>query len=421
MIDAFVEALRSEVGGVKIVFLAHDPERFRGAFPHLLREGHCVAPSGSLVMTQKEGLARVGHLAKCAIHRRTPRPSFSHAVAYCCCCETKHRKLPEAFRKFKETVQGADAVVIGGGGALTDVFHMVRPTYLTALTAHCAKVPVFAVGQSIGPFHSKASQCLMRHLVKMCQFFQLREGTGSMPWIEKIGADPSKVEVGADSAMLIPTGDPHEAEAALQAAFGATPSRLMTLNPRFLPESNKGVPLEKHIALFAELVQGLIDRYDLHVLSIPSLYKAVTQQAEKPHMDRPVSHRIRERLKDPSRFAVLEASPSIPEVKALHARAKLSVGVGYHPCLFALSVGTPCAVLGPDPYYGVKNRGLADLFEVPDLYFEGQKPGWTKTVLARAEAMLAQEPELRPRLVARAEALRDVAAGTVQRVADSLR
>jgi polysaccharide pyruvyl transferase WcaK-like protein len=424
MVRAFIASLEQKVPGVHVTLIGHDVEKLKAAYPQLVGKGHEAAPSGSLVMTQTEGFGRLGHVAKSLLKRKPLRPSFSRASAL---VREMGRTgspppgMPRPLKEFAERIQTAQALVVGGGGGLNDVFHFVRPTYLAAIAAQAAGVPVFAIGQSVGPFSRALSMELIKELVDFSAYFELREEVGSMEWIRKVGADSSKVLVGADSAMLIPVGDANAAASRLEGFFGKVPDHLMTLNPRFLPESNKALTLERHVQLFAHLVQVMIDRHDLHVLSIPSLYRSsVSGAIEKPHMDRPVSHRIREQLTDPSRMAVLEENLEIEEVKALHAKAKLSIGVGYHPCLFALSAATPCIVLVPDPYYRVKNTGLAVLYEAPELLVSAEDQDWVPRAVETAGVALGNLEVYREKLALRTEELVARADKAVQKVAEAL-
>ncbi len=395
MVNGFLAELRKNLPDFHVTLLGNNLPRMKAAFPELIASGADVAYSAGHAITPHVGFGYLAHVLKSVINQTPRKVSVDRAVDRI----QKGKSLPGILKAHADLIGQMDAVIVGGGGCLNDLFGLTEPALVTAEIASAAGIPIYLFGQSIGPFDKPESLVRLRRIVELSKYFELRESTGSMPWIEKCGADKSRVTVAADSTMLIPTGPHEDALRVIEATFGHVPERLMTINPRFLPESNKSVTLDEHIVCMAKIVDQLIETLDLTVLSIPSLYKSsALNSVEKPHMDRPVSLRIRELLTRPERFAVLESPESVPTVKAIHAEAVCSLSIAYHPTVFALSAGTPCFLAYTDEYLKIKNGGLAALWESEDWFTNIYDPVETAELPARATEMIALLPVHRQRL-----------------------
>lgn len=417
MVNGFLAELRSHLPNLDVTLLGNNLPRMEAAFPELIGGGAKVDYSAGRAVTPHDGLGYLAHLVKSVLNKTAVKTNVDRAVRLV----HSGKNLSGILGEHAKLIQSMDAVVVGGGGCLNDLFGLTEPALVTAEIAAKVGIPVYLFGQSVGPFSKPLSLQRLRRIVEISQYFELREETGSMPWIEKSGADVKRISVAADSAMLIPTGPAQDGLKAIKTTFGHIPDRLMTINPRYLPESNKNVTLDDHIIQMAKIVDRLIEELELTVLSIPSLYKSTAYQSvEKPHMDRPVSMKIRALLKRPERFAVLDEPASVETVKAIHAQAVCSLSIAYHPTVFALSAGTPCFLAYTDEYLKIKNGGLADLWESRDWFTNIYDPLETANLPNRAEQMIATLPIHRARLKLKAAELTALVQNSVKKLADDL-
>lgn len=417
MVNGFVQTLESRLPGVHVRLIGHDLARMKVAFANLLDRGHSLGQSVGASVTPHAGSKYLAHLAKSLI-KGTPRKQTVEGAVRQLRTSSSSGKLAE----FAEGIQGSQALVFGGGGYLNDLFGFMEAALVTCEAARAQQIPIFALGQSVGPFHGERGLQTLKRIVDMVEFLEVREEAGSLPNLERSGCDMRKIVRGADSAMLIGIDDPDAADQYLAEKFGRKPERLITLNPRFFRESNDSVTLDKHIAHMTEVVDRLIDRFDADVLSIVSLYRPDVAGAEEPpHMDLPVSERIRSGLRNKDRFFIMERPVSIELTKAIHREALLSISIAYHACLFALSAGTPCLCCYTDEYMRIKNGGLADLFEVPELAVDLYGSGGAEAILERAQDAVDARDAFRYRLLARTSELRGRVEQSVDRMLSQLR
>jgi polysaccharide pyruvyl transferase WcaK-like protein len=422
MVEGYVYELEKRVPNLHVTLLGHEVDRLNRAFAEILSRGHSSAPSVSTVMTQFSGLGYLGHVGKAILKKQKPRMAFDACEKAVQGWNGKKGEMkagtPE-WKKFCDMIADAKAVVIGGGGYLNDIFVMSKPCYMTALIARKAGVPVYAVGQSVGPFTSNESMEIVRKLTELTNAFELREGN-SMKWIQKLGAGEPKVHVGGDSALLAPIASEEEATEFLKNKFGGTlPKKIISLNPRYLHDANPEKTIEEHIALFTKTVQQLIDDLDVHIIATSTLF-AAPGVTPKPHHDPQVGEAIKKGLKDPSRMEILSERLSVPQYKAVQARVNLCIAAGYHPSCLALAAGTPTLIMFTDEYNKMKNGGMAELFGVGKWITNPYDAKQMAELPAKAKEMMENEDSIRTGLVKRTAELTDIVLETLQKVADDL-
>ena len=100
----------------------------------------------------------------------------------------------------------ADAFLCGGGSLLQNLTGRLSLYYylcMLRLAKTCGALPVlFAAG--IGPLHGKNAQRATKRSILQCSYISLRDAE-SLRFLRGQGLDPSKLHLGADAALLLPT------------------------------------------------------------------------------------------------------------------------------------------------------------------------------------------------------------------------
>ena len=404
MIEGFLRELGRQAPGTLVTFLGHDPERLRLALgPHLER-GHDWAWAPAVSVSAHDGWRYLVHVANYRRKGLRPKVGWSRAAAAARSGrESGHPQLDGLL----QTIRGADLVVLGGGGVLNELFGLLEGAWIVCQAARTANVPVAALGQTVGPFRTERSKRLFREIVDACAVFDLREGAGSMGWIRETGADASKVAVSGDQCLLLEPDTPDRTR-------GGQPR--LALNPRYLPESNLR-SLQEHLEAVAAVAESAARAIGASIEIVPSLYRPLIEGLEeRPHMDRRLGEALRSRLAGRVEVLVPSGVPTVQSALQACARADVAFSIAYHPILFALMSGTPCAMLCPDSYQATKNRGLAELWGLPEAVFDLGAPDACDRAASFAQAAIERRDELAARLRVRAEELREAVRNAVRRV-----
>lgn len=406
MIEGFLRELGRQAPRTLVTFLGHDPERLRLALGQHLELGHGWAWAPAVSVSAHNGWRYLLHVANYRRKSLRPKVRWSRAAAAARSGRTTgHPYLDGLF----ESIRQADLVVIGGGGVLNELFGLLEGAWIVCQAARAAGVPVAALGQTVGPFRAERSKRLFREIVDACEVFDLREGAGSMRWIREADADATKATVSGDQCLLL---EPPTAERK------PNDRRVLALNPRYLPESNPR-SLEEHLEAVAEVADSAARAIGASIEIVPSLYRPpIEGLEEKPHMDRRLGEALRSRLAGRVEVLVPSGVPTVHSSLQACARADVAFSIAYHPILFALMSGTPCAMLCPDSYQATKNRGLAELWGQPDAVFDLDAPDAPDRAASFAVRAVQQGEELRNSLRQTSATLRERVRQAVARALD---
>jgi polysaccharide pyruvyl transferase WcaK-like protein len=268
-----------------------------------------------------------------------------------------------------------DALLVSGGGNLTDTFHgqlFHKCCLILAFTA--SGKPVVLTGQQLGPFRSPLFRRLLGNALRRARFVGLREPGDSLALCREAGVEPRRAEVmGDDSFGLRPVAD--TLVVSYLSERGLQPDRFLALNVRI---SSYAPELARRLDRIAALVDRLARELAMPVLIVPILVgsptgdiasgmkvAALTRSARVVSMDDEV------------------ATPAL--VKGIVGRAFGAVGTAYHFCTFALSQGVPAVCVYDGPYYAQRARGLAEFWGDArlDLSLGGAEPEAAATWIAR--------------------------------------
>lgn len=253
---------------------------------------------------------------------------------------TSRRALPWQFMEAElvNALARVDAVVLSGGGYLTDVGRLeCRGCLLTALTARMLGVPILMTGQGVGPFDSRLTLLMLGMVVRKARFIAVRDDSGSGSWLSRAGAPASGVRVLGDDAFAL----------ALTAPARVPSSRMLAVHIRRSSLLEAGAAVQVELSRLVRIYRDSGWRVRFLIFS----ERAVEELALVKTIDPKAS------LRDD---VVATADPRL--LCSALGECTLAIGFAYHFGVFALCQGVPARVLFEGEYYGQKMSGLMGLF-----------------------------------------------------------
>lgn len=248
-------------------------------------------------------------------------------------------------------VADADAVFISGGGNLHSRWpHHIFERVALARTAHDQGVPIFIVGQSIGPDLQPSHEELVSELLQIATLVGVREAR-SKNLAERLVDHRVPIYLAIDESTFVAEGTEEPQLPSLGAYLA------LTLDPH----SVVGRPYL--LNLLAQEVCTFAVQHSLAVVVIPHL-GSIGSQPPSPDSDIGVCNQIANRilLRRPD-LDVRVLDVSEPETaRAWSANARITLSSRFHPIVFALSGGAPAIFLFQDDYTRMKGEGHLRLF-----------------------------------------------------------
>ncbi len=289
----------------------------------------------------------------------------------------------------RRAIAEADLVVDLSGDMLTEDagLHVAYSHYLPLLQALAAGTPLALCAQSVGPFRFSAP--LARRILEGAELVTLRESR-SLDHLERIGAEPRRLEVTADLSFALPPAPPDAVDAALaeEGLSGDGPWLGVSLSGLVERYRSRGGGAESLAAFLAPA---------LRILLVPHVF------GPKPIQDdRRALAELRSALD--GRAAVVDGEHGPEVLKGIIGRCAVFVGARMHAVMAALSTAVPVLAIA----YSHKAPGIMTEFEVGDRVIDAADattPALTDALLALLEA----RGGLVSRLHHRADAAREAA------------
>lgn len=288
-------------------------------------------------------------------------------------------------RNVLDVLPDVDAVVVSGGGFITDSFQGSASHVLgvLGLAARLDK-PIALFGQGIGPVKSPRLREKAAAVLPSATIIGLREARASLPLLDALAVD---------SARVVVTGDD-----AIELAYAARPAEL-----------GNGIGLNVRVVGYSGVDPAALD-------SIRSSISAAGRQYGAPLLPVPVSHNrgdsdvraVRSLLNDPT-LAIPDALGTRRGLIEQIGRCRIVITGSYHAGVFALSQGIPAVCLSRSQYYDHKFLGLSDQFGAGCTPVSLAGSNVARRLTDAIDAAWASADEIRPQLLRAAE--RQVEAG----------
>ena len=280
---------------------------------------------------------------------------------------------------YMQHFESADALLVSGGGFITDLFVTAERALNAILLAHSRNVPVFMLGQGIGPIESKRLWKKTRRALQHVQLIGLREKQASLPLLTKVGVDESRIRVTGDDAIEL--------------AHRQRPSRL---------GAEIGVNLR--VAYYSEVA-------DARVNNVGEVLRRVATAREASLIPIPIAYdgqgsdvdtitKIFEAAGEKTDGGASCKSPE--DVAQAAGRCRVVVTGSYHAGVFALSQGVPVVALSKSAYYNNKFNGLADMFGTGCTVLRTDDSSFSERLSEAVHKAYVNASDVRPSLLAAA-------------------
>jgi polysaccharide pyruvyl transferase WcaK-like protein len=251
-----------------------------------------------------------------------------------------HETQANDIEAFVDAVRSADLLVVNGAGILNDSFaDHARAILATIDLAVRRGVPAALVGQGIGPIDSIELRRRASEVLPRAELIAVRESLASVPILESLGVDPSRIVVTGDDAI----------ELALERTNRRnSPARVPAVGVNVRVASYAGVDA----AMLAPLREALASAATAHgarLLGIPIAH----------HGGRMDMETLRGLVDEDDDVPVLDTPRAVIDRVG---ECRVVVTGSYHGAVFALAQGIPAVALIKSPYYAAKMAGVADQF-----------------------------------------------------------
>jgi colanic acid/amylovoran biosynthesis protein len=247
----------------------------------------------------------------------------------------------------------ADLVVVRGGDTLTDDYGplSLASHLVSVLFAVLFRKPVVLLGHTIGPFGNLA--CVAKAILNQVNLIILREEV-SQEYLRTMGILRPTIYVTTDLAFNLHAPDTETVEGIMlsEGIVGNTQIvgvSLSEIAARFVKDPKDPTAKKlKYIDIMAQMIDYLIDRFDVDVVLIPTVLGPRTND------DRVISRTVRMKIKHQKRVRLIANEHTPEEIKGIVGRCEVFIGARMHACIAALSGGVPTIALA----YGQKFSGV---------------------------------------------------------------
>lgn len=286
-----------------------------------------------------------------------------------------------AVTSFLEATQTADLLVVCGMGGITDTFEQYALDLLDsiALVKENRKSVVALFGQAFGPIgnHTFLAE-RAREVLPQIDFIALREARASIPLLESMKVDLSRVKVTGDDALEIAAKN-----------RGSALGNTLGLNLRVASYSKVTV---EHVAQLREVILPFARSRAAALQPLPSsLY---IEDAELNYIATLTEGH--ERI----------CNSNVTDTATLTTQVlgcRIAIVGSYHAGVFALAQGVPIVGLYNSDYYRDKFLGLEALFGLGVFPVDLSVPGWKTNLIRQANVAWETAPSCRIPLMEEAD------------------
>lgn len=242
-------------------------------------------------------------------------------------------------KDLEDEIDAANAVVLSGGGYLTDIFpEKLEATLRLIDRATQLEKPIALFGQGIGPFECKTSRDRLRQALSNACVLGLREGIYSPIECNECGNLPGLYQVTGDDALVLGQWFGKNAPAGDRVGINVRTTAYAGLGPQE----------------FAELKHA-VEKID----SVARSWSGVEIRVSHAQPDRQAIEQIG---LSATRVSFLTGNYQLLDILNHIASCRVVIAGSYHAAVFALSIGTPVVAFFASQYYQRKFEGLRGQF-----------------------------------------------------------
>ena len=307
----------------------------------------------------------------------------NRALAMMQCRTDYQRHHADKVAGWLDAIDWADAVIVTGGGFVTDAFggHLEGVLH-TLRWARQKQRPTAFFGQGLGPLASRRLRRMASSELNAASSVNLREGAHGLALGASLGCNTSNWTVTGDDAFAILASEQHD----------VSQGHALGINVRVAAYA--GVDPSKSATLATDL-------------------EAARSQCAGQWMPLPVD--LCSRQGDAAQTLPLLAAgtisidyqaPNLPDdLAALVAHCRIVITGSYHVAVFALAQGVPVVALAANAYYDAKFAGLAAFFSGGIRTVNHTDPGFSENLLEGVRTQWTMPDKQRRALVERSQCI----------------
>lgn len=300
------------------------------------------------------------------------------------------RRLPRLFAKLlrlkaqslvnHQALRDTEFIVLSGGGYFTDVFPGQAWSSLERLRAADAMgIPFAIVGHGFGPLRDPDLRAAARELIPRARLISVRERLASLPLLNDLGVDVSKVFVTGDDAV-----------AHAWRARSETRGRQIGMNLRMAPYAGMR---EQDVVAVGEAFRAAVQSIGCDVVPLPvCVVASVESESDTTVASRIIGGLAGARIESPPPSTVGELIERV-------STCRLVVTGSYHCAVFALSQGIPAVCIHNSEYYALKFQGLSDRFGAGCVVIDRSGDAFREKLREEITVCWRDADDLRPKLL----------------------
>lgn len=305
-----------------------------------VQDGACHVGDDAMLAANVERLRAAGRTSLRVVGRVTDVEARSDLVHWA----RRFAGAPDAPvpRSLAAPLEGADAVLISGGGNLASAWPDLLWQRVALMRAAAERgLPVVVTGQTIGPELSVAERVALRVAFRHVRWVGVREEPSRI-LAARLGISAERLRLHVDDAFLLGAEAPGD-RSRLDDPFVA-----VTIDPSFGSASRRAA-LDDLAAQLAEIAASTGLR--------PVLVPHVGVLGSDRHGDCEIGAVLCARLRAAGEDAVLLPVLAARETVWITQHAAAVVSTRYHPLVFATAGAVPCIGIADGRYSEVKLRG----------------------------------------------------------------
>lgn len=253
--------------------------------------------------------------------------------------------LPRDYQKTIEWMSSFDAVVQVGGSNFVDIYGLSH--FELTFSALLAGRPLYLLGQSMGPFNGTLFRYFSKVLVENASQIALREPS-SKNHLSSVGLLGANVTPGGDTAWLV-SSHPEQVSSRNDCLNVSDPIVAVTFRELAPFDVRLGITQNDYEKCFARIIDKLIDK-GFNVVAVSTCTGIDSYHRD----DRIVALRVRELVKDKSKFSVLMNELNDMEIGYVLQKCRFLIGTRLHSAIISMNFGTPAIVIN----YEHKSEGI---------------------------------------------------------------
>lgn len=273
--------------------------------------------------------------------------------------------LSGEFKRTLNTIKNADAFVLGGGGLFTDEYP--KAVIIWAIQAHTAlhyRIPLYCIGQSVGPLRSFWSRIIVKNIFNKAVRITVRDGIS-----KKVLAD-----MGIENSMEL-----------ADTVFGL-PRPVSTGNK---PESYLVISLRKWIGIDKEILVREVAGFVDWLYSVHNIKSVLTPFQLSGDGDYEILEAVLNHVESTNSAEIFSFSADYRSALELISRSRAVFGMRLHSLIFSALSCVPFVALS----YSTKVTGLMKQFDLENFCLQPSE--WTfDNLKSKFELLEAEREEL---------------------------